>query len=98
MTQEYWKDKISQWQASGKSMAEFCRHEDLSYWTFRDWKKRFSKQSESKLVKLNPEKLKTKTSPNMPLQISIKGINLTIPERYDEQHLIRLISTLRKLP
>jgi hypothetical protein len=99
MTKEYWKETIDQWQSSGKSMAEFCRHEDISYWTFREWKKRLESQAESRLVKLNTVKMKScADSTASPLQIELNGIRITIAHHFDEDHLIKLITTLRKLP
>lgn len=95
MTREYWKDKIAQWRTSGKSMAEFCRHEDISYWTFREWKQRLSKQSETKLVKLDTRKIPSADNSSAPIEIRLNGFMIAVPLRYEEAHLIRLINTLR---
>jgi len=98
MTQEYWKDKISKWESCGKSMAEFCRHEDLSYWTFRQWRKRLTNKPESNLIKLDPIKLQPNEAESQPLKINLKGVSIVIPHHYNEKQLLRVISSLRKLP
>jgi hypothetical protein len=97
MTREYWKDMIDKWQASGKSMAEFCRDENLSYWTFRDWKGRFlkpAKVSENGLVKLNLMKEQKKSST---IEVLVGPSRILVPRHFDESHLIRIVKSLRAI-
>jgi hypothetical protein len=96
MTREYWKDIVDKWQASGKSMAEFCRDENLSYWTFRDWKGRFLKPEKKTvpgLVKLNLKK-EPKTSE---IEVLVGPSRILVPQHFDESHLIRIVKTLRSI-
>lgn len=97
MTREYWKDMIDKWQASEKSMAEFCRDEKLSYWTFREWKDRFLKperKSSSGLVKVN---LKKEQQKSQAIEVLVGPSRILVPQHFDETHLIRIVKTLRTI-
>ena len=50
-------------------MVEFCRHEDLRYWAFREWRQRLNKQSGAKLVKLDTRKISSDDIYSVPIEI-----------------------------
>jgi hypothetical protein len=37
----YWKEQIENWEASGLSQAEYCRRQDLKFYRFVYWRKKF---------------------------------------------------------
>ena len=99
MTREYWKNRIEKWQKSGKSMAQFCRDENLSYWTFRDWKGRFKKDTEkskSGLVKLDISNNLGKGK-SSPIEVCVGPSRILVPIDFDETHLLRIVKSLRSI-
>ena len=40
---KFWLGHIHKWEASNKSRTQYCREAGISYWTFREWQKRFQK-------------------------------------------------------
>lgn len=98
MTREDWIETISRWQSTGRPMTEFCEKEGLNYWTFRDWKTRILQPSylkETKLVKLNPTKVNCTEKSN--IEIFIGKVKIVVPESFNEEHLLKLISTLGRI-
>jgi hypothetical protein len=54
-----WKDKLLEWQASGKSVKAWCLENHIPITTFYGWKSRLEKLSSDKsLVKAKTRKLK----------------------------------------
>ena len=43
----FWADHIKRWEVSGTGRMEYCREAGISYWTFREWQKRFQEANES---------------------------------------------------
>ena len=67
MTEKNWKREVEKWQEGKMSMAEFCRTENLSYWTFRQRRKQINDEEgvrADRLVrlKLTDTCIKNKTS------------------------------------
>lgn len=42
-----WRERMGRWRRSGISIAEFCRHEQVSQPSFFNWRKRLSRQRTS---------------------------------------------------
>ncbi len=52
--QEFWKNHIKEWEASGKGRMQYCAEAGISYWCFREWRKRLQEKdaSENTLVRI----------------------------------------------
>lgn len=101
MTKNYWENEVEKWQVSDLSMAEFCRRENLSYWNFRQWRKKLHEPSNSnknRMVKLNLGDLPTGEISSSSIEIHIGGARVVTFPDFDESHLLRLITTLRRVP
>lgn len=99
MTKEYWEKEMTKWKASELSMAEFCRSENLSYWSFRQWRKQLQKPSisnENGMVKLKFEDLPIGKIGNGSIEIYIGQTRVVAHPDFDESHLLRLITALKK--
>lgn len=99
MTKEYWEKEMAKWQASELSMAEFCRSENLSYWSFRQWRKKLQEpriSNKNGMVKLKLEDLPIEKIGNGSIEIYIGETRVVTHPDFDESHLLRLITALRK--
>lgn len=100
MTEKYWKQKINEWKATQASMAEYCRQKNLSYWSFRIWKKRLESDSippQSKpFVKLGiPGAIKIDLTSS--LEIHLGKLWLKVPDNFNENSLQRILTILQKM-
>ena len=97
MTRDFWKEKIEKWKASNINMTEFCKREDLNYWTFRDWKSRLLQPVEPEempLVKLEVKSVEKQNE--KAIEVYLGDIRLSVPAGFSEPHLWRLVSVLKK--
>ena len=81
---KYWRDQITRWQQSGLSRREYCRRENISYWSFRDWFKKVETAESSKLVRV-PRQAYPERQPDIS-QIEIvihEKISIRIKQGYD---------------
>lgn len=46
----YWKQQVEAWQQSGQSQRAFCHAQDLDYYRFGYWSKKFRSAASSKLA------------------------------------------------
>lgn len=94
----FWKEKIAHWQISGKTGAEWCREQGISYHSFTQWKKTF-------LVEANPIKIAEQFSElvDEPSKAEDSGIKVQCEELllhvdidFDGETLRRLILLLQR--
>jgi hypothetical protein len=45
---EFWANHHKEWETSGKGRMEYCRESGISYWSFREWQKRFQSENENR--------------------------------------------------
>ncbi len=96
-----WRELISAQQASGQSIAAYCRAHDVRAWQFYEWKKRLL-QSEAPSfvavsVKTEEEKAAVYSPPPPHSAIELRhssGWSLKIEPGFDAVHLRRLLSVL----
>jgi hypothetical protein len=95
-----WRELLSAQQASGQSIAAYCRAHDVRAWQFYEWKKRL-RQSEAPsfvAVSVKAEERAMLSSPTYPpsaieLRHS-RGWSLRIEPGFDAVHLRRVLSVL----
>ena len=81
---KYWRDQITRWQQSGLSRIEYCRRENISYWSFRDWLKKVKSAESSKLVRVPRQAYPEKQMDDAPIEIVIQEkISIRIKRGYD---------------
>lgn len=92
---KYWKDLISRWHQSGLSRREYCRRENISYWTFRDWLKKFEFEESSKLVRVPAEAYPKANNLESTIEITInQNISIRINKGFDGELLRNLLGEL----
>ena len=96
---KFWRGKLADWQISGKSGAQWCKEEGLSYHYFTYWKKAL-------LVEREPIKIidgftelvdKTSKSEGSGIKIQYDDLLLAVDINFDVETLRRLILLLRRV-
>ena len=96
-----WRELVSAQQASGQSIAAYCRAHDVRAWQFYEWKKRLQ-QSEAPSfvavsVKSEEERATLSSPPHSHSAIELRhgrGWSLKIEPGFDAVHLRRLLTVL----
>lgn len=92
---QYWENHILRWQNSGLSKNEYCRRENISYWTFRDRIKKQNITGSKKLVRL-PRAIHS-FSGNVESGIEIKignKISINVNRGFDGELLRNLLNEI----
>lgn len=93
--EQYWKNHYLLFLKSELNQREYCIQNDIKYWSFNPWKRKFDKlESATKIqelpIKLNPEKLLEDR-----IEIILKeNIRLSVPETFSTSTLRQIISVL----
>lgn len=96
--QEKWQSLVSEWQASGQSVAAFCRTQEVSESLFHYWKKRLGGEATPQFVELGVAKpqLRPKPFPAMlgsAIEVRLSnGRSLMVPPDFDASHLRALLT------
>ena len=90
----YWQDHMERWQQSGQSQKAYCREQDLSYFRFQYWRRRFREDEQHDVQRTRPSGfvpvaptrsgLPSGLSVVLPNGIQLRGIsadNLAVVER-----------------
>ena len=92
---KYWRDQITRWQQSGLSRREYCRRENISYWSFRDWLKKVKTTESAKLTRVPREAYPEKQADISQIEIVIhEKISIRIKRGYDGYLLKNLLADL----
>jgi hypothetical protein len=95
---EFWREKLAQWQLSGKNGSQWCREQQLSYQYFSYWKRTLlveqdAREIASQFTELVNEPLETKASG---IKIQCDDLFLHVDVDFDSETLRRLILLLQR--
>lgn len=98
-----WRGLLSEQQASGQSIAGFCRERVLPVWQFYEWRKRLRATIEPfvavEVVASKPAPLPIPPPPesSAPIEIRLRsGQSLLVGPDFEEDHLCRLLRVLEQ--
>ncbi len=81
---KYWKGHIIKWQRSGLSRSRYCKDENISYWSFRDWSKKLEELESSKVVRVPHEVYQGEQAIESSIEIVIhENLSIRIKKGYD---------------
>ncbi|MFP5237641.1 MAG: IS66 family insertion sequence element accessory protein TnpA [Acidobacteriota bacterium] len=96
-----WRELISAQEASGQSIAAYCREHDVRAWQFYEWKKRLRKDETGAFVAVSVKAEEASSAlPEPVLRRSAielrnsRGWILKVEPGFDAVHLRRLLSVL----
>lgn len=93
-TRDYWQQHYKTFKAAEITQREYCRQNDLAYWSFNKWKRRFDQENESTSL----QQLPVKYQPAKPQKLKIilpNNITISIPDDFSEKTLRKIMSALR---
>jgi hypothetical protein len=96
---EMWKERIEDYQASGKSAAQWCRDHHVPESSFSTWKKKILASSKKKEV--SPASTWIAVAPEVevvetaaPITIRVRAIEIEVKPGYDAHHLQQVLRTV----
>ena len=92
---KYWIEKIRQCQESGKSMAVWCREQEIVYSTFFYWQKKLTR-APSKTASPFVEILE-KNSSDTGIELRCKHVSLNLSRDFDSVTLVKCLRLLRSV-
>lgn len=91
----YWQEKVNEYIGSGLTQREFCRQQDVSYWSFNSWHRRLATPKETGLVEVTDRVQAAQTSPAESIEILLQsGLRIRIPEQFNPEALALIVDTL----
>jgi hypothetical protein len=92
----YWQAKIHEYRKSGLTQREFCRRQNISYWSFNAWNRRLNVTTqETGLVEVHSRALISQHATSDSFEIVLPaGLTIRIPEHFRPETLCRIIETL----
>ena len=93
-TRGFWKEHYRSFKTQGITQREYCRANNLGYWSFNKWKKQFDSENDSTALQQVPVKYQPVKAEK--IEIILPGnIAIAIPEHFSENTLKKIISALR---
>ena len=98
-----WKDKVLEWQVSGKSIRGWCLENHIPITTFYGWKARLEKLpkdrflKKSKAIKVKQEFIELKDQPfsDSHLILEYEGVKIHLQANFDQVVLKQCLDCLR---
>ncbi len=95
--ESYWFKHYNSFNKSGLTQKEYCRQQEISYWTFNAWKRRFDKSEQDTVMQEIPLKILTDPVSCSPIEIVFENnIRISVPENFSPETLKRIMFALRE--
>jgi len=94
--EEFWGNHVEIYYKSGLSQKEYCRQENISYWSFNSWKRKLEKSKpKNKIIEIPRDKFRSLTSASESFEIIISNnLKISIPNNFDAEVFKRIIQTV----
>ena len=95
----YWGEHVKRYYDASLSQREYCRQNNLSYYSFNMWKRRIDKESAScRLTEVSRVKVKGLSQTGRSFEILLNNtIRIAIPDDFDPEVLKDTVSLFRSL-
>ena len=94
----YWQNHYSAYISLGVTQREYCRQNDLCYWTFNSWKRKIETTEKSTTIQKIPFTVLNKEITQDQIEIILSDcIRLSIPNNFSPETLQRVVKTLEEL-
>ena len=97
--EKFWKRHVERYSSSGLTKKAYCLKNELSYWSFNDWKKRLNKTNQSRKLTEIPLTM-VDIIPNTFDKFEIifkENLRISIPNHFKPEVLIKIIEMLRNI-
>lgn len=93
-TRAYWQKHYQTYKSLGVTQREYCKTNNLGYWTFNKWKREFDNDNNSTSLQRLAVTYQSVNRENIKI-IFKDSISISVPEDFSEKTLQRIISALR---
>lgn len=93
-----WKEKVLEWQASGKKSQDWCSENNIPHTTFCGWRERLKKSDHDKAsskAKTGFIELKNKAKDSSGIFLEYAGVKIHLSQDFDAALLKKCLSILR---
>ena len=94
--EQHWKKHVARYSGTSMTQREYCRKNDINYWTFNTWKRKLSeKNCKGSLVEIPAGKVRD--IPCIPLTIELeinRSLKINLSQGFDPELLTKVVSTL----
>lgn len=97
--EEYWNQKIAEWNRSGLNKARWCRENNIKSYLFDYWQKRLactSSEEQAQFIEIKDESHTVSTGNGIVLYAG--GVKIGLDDSFDENMLKRVLHLLKRLP
>ena len=89
---KYWKQHYELHQKSGLTQRAYCSQNNLNYWTFNQWKRRFGKASlDTDIQEISAGILQNNFSENQIEIIVNENIKISVPDSFSPETLKNIL-------
>lgn len=93
----YWREVLDRHVASGLSLRAFAVRESLSPNTLAYWKyTRLARRAETSTTLVPVHVIDDRASSDQDIILTLDGVHVSIPRGFEEDHLARVLSVLRR--
>ena len=93
-TREFWYTHYHTFKSQEITQREYCRANNLGYWSFNKWKRQFDSENDSTALQKLPVRYLPVKSEKIEILLT-ENIAIAIPEHFSENTLKKIISALR---
>jgi len=93
-TRDYWMQHYQSQKSQEITQREYCINNNLKYYTFNKWKRKFDQESQSTAIQQLPVKYLPPRADQFEIIIQDK-LKITIPDNFSPETLKRIILTLK---
>jgi hypothetical protein len=92
----YWEKHVKRYYDTDLSQKEYCRQNNLSYWSFNMWKRRIDQKSSScGLTEISRVKVRELSRTGRSFEILLGNtIRIAVPDDFDPEVLKNILKTL----
>jgi len=94
-TRNYWQQHYLSFKELNITQREYCRQNELGYWTFNKWKRIFDQEITSTSLQQLPVTYHPVKTEKLEI-ILPDNVKISIPEAFSEQTLRKIMSALRR--
>ena len=91
---EFWNNHYHTFKSQEITQREYCRANNLGYWSFNKWKRQFDSENDTTALQQLPVKYQPVKTEKIEI-ILPENIAISIPEHFSENTLKKIISALR---
>jgi hypothetical protein len=90
----YWRAHVKAQRKSGLTQREYCRQNDISYWSYNPWKRKLEGRGDL-FYEISPKIIQDLTVDNKNIEITVNdNIKISIPEGFSTDTLRDILHVL----